>query len=495
MTLFQHGVASGDPLTDRVILWTRVTIAGTENVPVNWEISEEEGFNNLAGSGVATAELENDHTVHVDADGLRPGKRYFYRFHVNGETSVTGRTKTLPTETEAIRFAQVSCSKFNAGFLNVYARIAERDDLDFVLHLGDYIYEAANVPPAGQTPGADIGRAFEPLHECKTLQDYRMRYSQYRRDPDAQAMHASLPMIATVDDHEFADGAWRGGADVHNDEVDGPWSERLKTCFRVRWEWLPVRHPDPSDPERVYRSVNLGGLADILLLNTRTYRDQPVPAPEMHAPERTELGLEQREWLFRAFESSTARWRILGNPSVLSTTWKKNCSEEVKLALLKTKLIASDGDGPDYDQWDGYPAERKLLFEMFRKRQGSTVVLSGDIHVGMVCALEENPFDGQNNVLAVEFINSSVTSQNLDDKMKWGYRTKSPDYEQGITRELPHVKWCDLDTHGFNLVEVTPERIQVEYWGVDTVLQRTQKVFRTSTWTVEHGTTHLTRLN
>ena len=214
-----------------------------------------------------------------------------------------------------------------------------------------------------------------------------------------------------------------------------------------------------------------------------------------HAPERTELGLEQREWLFRAFESSTARWRILGNPSVLSTTWKKNCSEEVKLALLKTKLIASDGDGPDYDQWDGYPAERKLLFEMFRKRQGSTVVLSGDIHVGMVCALEENPFDGQNNVLAVEFINSSVTSQNLDDKMKWGYRTKSPDYEQGITRELPHVKWCDLDTHGFNLVEVTPERIQVEYWGVDTVLQRTQKVFRTSTWTVEHGTTHLTRLN
>jgi alkaline phosphatase D len=432
--------------------------------------------------------------VHADAGGLLPGRHYFYRFHGEGETSVTGRTKTLPAEAAHVRFAQVSCSKFNAGFFNSYAGIAERDDLDFLLHLGDYIYETANIPPSGQTPGADIGRSMEPLHECKTLEDYRMRYNQYRRDPDAQAMHASLPIIATVDDHEFADGAWRGGADVHDEAVDGPWSERLKTCFRVRWEWLPVRRPDPSDPQRVYRSVNLGGLAELFLINTRTYRDQPVPAPEMFAPERTELGLAQREWLFREFESSQTRWQILGNPSVLSATWKENCSEDIKLALLKTKLIAADGDGPDYDQWDGYPAERKLLFDLLRKRRGSTIVLSGDIHVGMVFEVEEDPFDGKNEVITFEFVNSSITSQNLDDKMKWGYRTKSVDYEKALTREYPHVKWCDFDSHGFNIVDVTPERVQVEYWIVDTVLQRTKHVTQGAIWQVEHGAVKLLRV-
>ncbi len=494
MKIFQHGIASGDPLQDRVILWTRVTVADGREVEVTWEISEDREFSGVVDSGSAIARSEDDHSVHVDACGLLPGRYYFYRFHGEGETSVTGRTKTLPAHATHVRFAQVSCAKFNAGFFNAYSGIAERNDLDFLLHLGDYIYEAANIPPAGQTPGADIGRALEPLHECKTLEDYRMRYNQYRRDPDAQAMHASLPIIATVDDHEFADGAWRGGADVHDDAVDGPFSERLKTCFRVRWEWLPVRHPDPSDTHRVYRSVNLGGLAEIFLINTRTYRDQPVPAPEMFAPDRTQLGLAQREWLFHEFESSKSRWQILGNPSVLSTTWKENCSEDIKLALLKTKLIAADADGPDYDQWDGYPAERKLLFDVLRKHRGSTIVLSGDIHVGMVCEVEEDPFDGKNEVIAFEFINSSITSQNLDDKMKWGYRTKSVDYEKALTREYPHVKWCDFDSHGFNIVDVTPERVQVEYWAVDTVLQRTSSVSQGATWEVAHGSVNLLRL-
>ena len=498
MALFQHGVASGDPLQDRVILWTRVTSPEPQEFQLKWEVAEDRDFQRVVSSGATLARVADDQTARVDAAGLSPGRRYFYRFHAGEETSITGRTKTLPAaEAEHLRFAQVSCAKFNAGFFNTYARIAERDDLDFLLHLGDYIYEAANIPPAGQTPGADIGRPFEPLHECKTIEDYRKRYNQYRRDPDAQAMHAALPMIAAVDDHEFADGAWRGGADVHDDEKDGPWSERLKTCFRVRWEWLPIRHPDPTDTERVYRSVQFGGLADLFLINTRTYRDQPLPRVDLvktDSHERTQLGAAQREWLFSEFESSKSRWQILGNPSVLTTTWKENISEDVMLALLKTKLIANDGSGPDYDQWDGYPAERKLLLNLFRKHLGSTVVLSGDIHIGMVCELEENPFDGKKDVVAVEFINSSISSQNLDDKMKWGSRTKSLHYEQAVTREFPHVKWCDFDSHGFNIVDVTRERIQVEYWLVDTVLERTNGVSRSSTWAVEYGAPKLIKV-
>ncbi len=420
MSIFQHGVASGDPLQDRVILWTRLTVPVHNQVDVEWELATEADFKNVIQEGTATAHPENDYSVHIDPAELAAGTRYFYRFHALGETSPVGRTKTLPVyDVTHFRFAQASCAKFNAGFFNAYARIAEHEDLDFLLHLGDYIYEAANIPPAGQTPGADIGRPFEPLHECKSLDDYRARYNQYHRDPDVQKMHAALPIISTVDDYEFADGAWRGGADVHDQTVDGPWMERVKTALRVRWEWLPIRHPDPNDTMRVYRSIHFGKLADMFLVNTRIHRDQPVPPPEMNDPDRTELGIEQREWLFSEFDRSTAKWRLLANPSVLGTTYKPDIPESLKPVLLKTKLIAADGKGPDYDQWDGYPAERDMLLMKMRDHKlCNVVVLSGDIHVCLAQELRVNPFDESEEPVAVECINTSITSQNFDDKMK-----------------------------------------------------------------------------
>jgi len=482
--IFQYGVASGDPLTDRVILWTRVP----REMDVTWEIAADRDFRSIVQRGTLTALAEHDFTIHADAAPLEAGTVYFYRFHAEGETSPTGRTKTLPADGAThLRFAQASCAKFNAGYFNAYARIAERDDLDFLLHLGDYIYEAANTPPSGQTPGADIGRPFQPLHECKTLADYRTRYAQYRSDPDVQAMHAALPIVATVDDHEFADGAWRGGADVHDEARDGKWADRLQTCFRARGEWLPVRMPDPADPSRVYRKVSLGGLADLFLINTRTHRDQPVPPPAMYEETRSALGKEQREWLFSEFGKSTARWRVLGNPSVLSTTWKEGYPEEVKLPLLKTKLIAADGKSADYDQWDGYPAERKALLDLFAKHKGNIIVLSGDIHTSMVFELTQTPFDAVDDAVAPEFINTSLTSQNFDDKMKWAPRTESLKYEKALMKIYPHLEWCDLDSHGYNVVDVTPERVQVEYWHLDTVLKRTKNQRRDALWEVKHG--------
>ena len=491
--IFQHGVASGDPLQDRVVLWTRLTAPEAGPINLTWELASEPDFKDVVRTGEATARPEDDHSVRVDPAGLQAGSRYFYRFHALSQTSPSGRTRTLPPGDVAhLRFAQVSCAKFNAGFFNAYARIAERDDLQFLLHLGDYIYEAANVPPAGQTPGADIGRAFEPLHECKTLADYRMRYNQYRRDPDVQKMHAALPIISTVDDHEFADGAWRGGADVHDESRDGPWSDRVRTALRVRWEWLPVRHPDPGDPLRVYRSVHFGELADLFLINTRMYRDQPAPAPGMHDPARTQLGPAQRDWLFGELDGSKAAWRILGNPSVLGTTWKKDLPESLKLPLLKTKLINAQGDGPDFDQWDGYPAERNLLFKHFRDgRARNIVVLSGDIHICLAQELRVDPFDEAEEPVAVEFINTSLTSQNFDDKMKWAARTQSIPYERDLMAAFPHMKYMDLDSHGYNVVDVTPERVQVEWWLVDTVLQRTQAESLGASWKVENGRARL----
>ncbi len=490
-SVFQHGVASGDPLQDRVILWTRLTLADQEDQQLAWAIAADPQFRNVVGSGIAVACAENDFTVHVDATGLQPGRRYYYRFHALGETSPVGRTKTLGgPNVSHIRFAQASCARFDAGYFNAYARIADRDDLDFLLHLGNYIYETAGTPPEGPEGSlADIGRAFSPPHECKTLQDYRARYYQYHRDPDVQRMHATLPILAAVDDHELATGAWRGGAGLHNESVDGPWGERMRNALRARYEWLPIRLPDPSDVLRLHHSLHFGRLADLLLINTRTHRDQPLPPPEMHDPNRTGLGLAQRQWLFDEFSRSSAAWRILANPTMLGTTWKKDLPESVGLPLLKTGLIAADGTRPDYDQWDGYPAERYLLLRKIRDHQlGNTLVLSGDIQVGLAQELKMEPANAAQKAVAVECVNASITSPNLDDRMKWEPRTRSLEYEQELTDCFPEIRYIDLDSHGYNVVDVTPERVLVEWWYVESILQRTDKQRRGAAFMIESGT-------
>ena len=484
--VFRHGIASGDPAQDRVVIWTRVSHAGAAAVPVRWWLEDAEDPSRRGGEGTVEATGERDWTVSIDVDGLQPGRRYRYGFEALGEATIVGRTRTLPPDdVEHIRLGQVSCAKFNAGFFNAFARLAERDDLDAIVHLGDYIYEASNTPPASQTPGADIGRPFDPLHECKTLDDYRRRYAQYRSDPDIQAVHAAHPFIPTLDDHEFADGAWRDGAQEHDEVRDGPWSRRKADAFRVRSEWLPIRPPDPADPSRVFRTVHFGRLADLFLIDTRTRRDEPIPPPEMSRPDRTALGPEQKAWLFDELDRSSATWRIVGNPSVLARTWNDALPEPVKAALVKVKLIDSDGTGPDYDQWDGYPAERDEVLRHIRDSGPRNVVLlSGDVHVGM--AIELAP-EGADDPVAVEFVNTSLTSQNLDDKMGWAPLTESVPLAEAYVAGMPHLHWVDFDNHGFNVVDVTADRIAVEWHAVDGVLARTTGERIAATWSVRRG--------
>ena len=481
---FRHGVASGDPETDRVVIWTRVSGAAAA-VPVRWWIRDERG--GPAGEGIAEADPDRDHAVSVDVGGLVAGRRYTYGFEAAGESSPVGRTRTLPVATSRLRIGQVSCAKFNAGYFNAYARLAERDDLDVVLHLGDYIYEASNTPPASQTPGADIGRPFDPLHECRTLDDYRRRYAQYRSDPDVQAVHAAHPFIATLDDHELADGAWRDGASEHEPMRDGPWADRRAAAFRAREEWLPVRRPDPADPERTFRTVRLGGLADLFLLDTRSRRDEPVPAPEMYRVDRSALGSAQRAWLFDGLAGSTAPWRLIGNPSVMARTWNDDLPERVRRCLMKVKLIDADLHGPDWDQWDGYPIERLALLGHLRDRRiRDVVVLSGDVHVGMATVLHDDDTI-QGLPVAVEFVNTSLTSQNLDDKMGWQALTESLPIGEAFLAGMPHVRWVDFDSHGYTLVTVTTDRVTAEWWAVDGILERTSGERRVAAWTVERG--------
>jgi alkaline phosphatase D len=486
---FVHGVASGDPTTSAVMLWTRVSGTGGAGADVDWAVARDEAFTDLVASGTARAEAEHDFCVHVDVDGLEPDTTYSYGFRTAGPNgkmdSAIARTRTLPVTTEHLTFAMVSCAKFNAGFFNAYSRIAARDDVQFLLHLGDYIYEASNMPPASQTPGADIGRPFDPLHECVTLDDYRTRFAQYHADPDVQAMHLRHPIISTVDDHCFADGAWRDSAAEHKPEY-GPWSERKANAFRAREEWLPIRRPDPADPSRVFRSVAVGALAEVFLLDTRTRRDEPVAGDPMLDPGRSALGAEQKEWLLGAMDHSTTRWRLLANPSVMSQTWNPALPLDVRHPLKKVKLLADDEQGPDWDQWDGYPVERDALLEHFAGYD-NLVVLSGDVHVSLAIELHRNPFDATDQPIAVEFVTPSLTSQNLDDKMGWPRRTESIPLETQIVEFMPHWQWCDLDSHGYVVIDVTPERVRAEFWHLETVLERCAGETMGAAFTVAHG--------
>jgi len=489
---FAHGVASGEPLSDGFVIWTRVQ----EATDVDWEVSINSEFEVITASGNYKAISENDFTVNIDVSGLKPYTVYYYRFRSGEHVSTVGRTKTLPILVEqSVRFAQVSCAKYNAGFFNAYAAIAKRNDIDFLLHLGDYIYEASNNPPGSQTPGADIGRPFKPDHECKSLEDYRLRYQQYRSDPDVQKMHASLPIFPMVDDHEIADGTWRDGADEHDETRDGPWSLRKQAALKARSEWLPLRKNFSDHPNRLFRGIQISNLIDLMLLDTRTMRDRPVAPPEMYLEGRSALGELQRDWLYSSIENSQSRWCFIANPSVMSSTSPDRIDEKSRLALLKLKLIAANGVDPDWDQWDGYPHERKELMAVLSKKKGNLIVLSGDIHASFVFKLKcgSQPLDSE--PIGFEFVAPSITSQNFDDKMKWEPRTLSHEYEEALLELLPSALWCDIDSHGYNVIDVNQDRVQVEYWHVQTVLQRSDSEQMGSSWKVCHGEASIERVN
>jgi alkaline phosphatase D len=467
--VFDHGVASGDPLADRVVLWTRISGA-SEDVSVEWVIANDSEIRRVVRSGTETTGPENDWTVHVDVDGLDPATTYYYGFRALERRSPVGRTRTLPAgSVDRLRLAMVSCAKFNAGFFNAYARIAERDDLDFVLHLGDYIYEASNTPPKSQTPGADIGRPFEPRHECLTLDDYRTRYAQYRRDPDVQALHREQVVVATLDDHELADGAWAGGATEHRPERDGTWVDRRRAALRARREWLPTRPPDPNDPERVYRAVSIGDLADLLLLDVRSLRHEPVSGPALHDPHRSMLGADQSAWLHDELGASRATWRVVASPSPMAPTWRPDLPAALHQPMRALKLMHRVEDACDEDQWDGYPAERAQILRRMAET-GHALVLAGDLHVAM--AVEHAHPDGGGPV-AVEVVTPSVTSQNLDEKVGWTPRGNAAlAIEAELVAALFGWRWCELESHGYTVVDLTAQRASIEWWFVDTVLER-----------------------
>lgn len=326
---FQHGVASGDPLADRVILWTRATPTEAGHYDIAWEIALDAEFKQLAGHGSVRTGPEQDYTVKVDATGLQPGTTYHFRFQHGERMSPVGRTRTLGVGAlPQARLAVMTCSNYPAGYFHVYAEAAKRDDLDAVVHLGDYIYEYEHGGYASEDAEA-LGRKVDPPHELITLADYRLRYAQYRGDADLQALHAKVPFICVWDDHEIANDSYRDGAENHS-ASEGGYSDRRAAAVQAFHEWLPTRLPDPTHPLKIYRSFDFGDLLSLHMLDTRNigrdrqldYADYIDPATgafdaaafeaDMADPNRQLLGAEQTAWLQGQLSASNATWQVLG---------------------------------------------------------------------------------------------------------------------------------------------------------------------------------------
>jgi len=466
---FQHGVASGDPLTDAVIIWTRVT-TDADRVPVRWVVATDEALTDIVAEGDATADRAGDHTVKVDVTGLDAGTTYFYAFDAAGVRSPAGRTRTAPAgAAERLRIGLASCGRYATGWFNAYGRLAARD-LDVVLHLGDYIYE----------DGAGAVRTHEPPRVLRSLDDYRQRYAQHRRDPDLQELHRRHPTVHVWDDHELAGNAWRAGARDHDDATDGAWAARLAAAAQAWREWLPVRLPDPADPLRIWRHLSYGGLAGIFMLDSRIHgRDQQVspdaPAEDLRHPDRRLLGDAQLDWLTSELAASEATWKIIGNQVVFAPLVFPAPVESIASSLRERGFVVDGGDGFNPDQWDGYTAERdRFLGAIERDGVRNIVVASGDIH----CSLVSDVAPG-----VTEVVTPSITSANFDELLDSS--TAAALVETAVRGANPSLRFAEMQNHGYVVLDLTPVRLQADWWFVDTIAERSPAEHHGGSWVID----------
>ncbi|MFT5891185.1 MAG: alkaline phosphatase D [Dokdonia sp.] len=482
---FYHGVASGDPLSDRVIIWTRITPEDDQDTDVLWRMATDIAFTNVIQEGSFTTNASIDYTVKIDVEGLQPETTYYYHFYdaVTSKSSIIGRTRTAPTGTSDmshLRFAITSCSNYQAGYFNAYKKIAERQDLDAVIHLGDYIYEYGGGPGTYGYDESRADRINEPIDEIIELVDYRARYSLYRLDPDLRAAHQQNPFITIWDDHESANDSYRDGAENHDDS-EGAWEDRKSISKQVYFEWLPIRnHPD----NKITRVLSYGDLATIINLDTRLEgrEEQIVDAtnPDLYNEDRTMLGAPQKEWLLNELSSSTSKWNLITNQVMFA---------EFNVGWVGPILNVSPDvlESTFLDIWDGYPAERDIIVDYIKDNEIDNVVfLTGDVHTTFSFDISKRPTDNHpddapvdydpetgEGSIAVEFVGPSITSANFDENLP-------PEVSQliasGINAEAtvngfqnpnPHMKYTNLDDHGYYVLDITEERAQSDYYFVD----------------------------
>jgi alkaline phosphatase D len=466
---FKLGVASGEPLPDGVVLWTRLAPDPLANgggmdeqpVEVTWEVSEDESFENIIKHGTEKAERSYAHSVHAEVEGLAPDTRYYYRFRTGTEVSPAGRTKTAPplgADLEKLDFAFLSCQSYPAGYYTAYEHLV-REDLDVVFFLGDYIYE-------GRMQGGERGHV--PDKVIFSLDEYRTRYGQYKSDPLLQAAHAVFPWIVAPDDHEVTND-W-GGAEPPFDTEN--FLARCAAAFQAYYEHMPLRKS--SRPQNIdiplYRKFSYGKLAEFSVLDTRQYRSAPAcggksqnSCEERLDTSRTILGDKQEKWLFNSLESSSSHWNVLAQQIIMA----QKDNEE------------GQGVTVSMDKWDGYVASRDRLFDVIRKNDISNlVVLTGDSHQNWVNDLKEDFNDPDSSILATEFGGTSISSGgNGIDLHKGGKRALA---------ENPHIKFANAQ-RGYVRCNLTKERWQTDFRIVPFIDKQGAPIRTRASFVVENG--------
>ena len=493
---FNESVASGDPKADRVILWTRLTprltIQNKAALILNnvvWQVAKDAEFSTIVSEGITSASGVNNFCIKVDATGLQPATRYYYRFTLGDQSSPIGRTKTLPVgETKEASFAVVSCSNYGHGYFHVYSDIAAREDLDFVLHLGDYIYEYQDdVYTDPKLVASD--RALEPKHETLTLDDYRARYQCYRSDKDLQAVHASHPFVVIWDDHELANDAWIEGAQGHQ-EGEGEWNERKVAAMRAFREFMPIRDPEStSESLQIYRQFDIGNLASLIMLDTRligrdeqlNYRSDNVNKDSLEDPSRNLLGAEQEAWLVNKLKASKIAqqpWQIIGQQLLTGRVCMPDVADIIapvdqgQRDFQNGLIEIGKQDLPmNMDAWDGYNAAKQRLLDHYKFHANNVISLAGDTHNSWAFELtrDEDRSSATHSAVAVEFGTPSVSSPGMES---WFPTSDHAESAKRMVAKNKELVFHDNNKRGWVELRLTPKQAMSKFHYIDGVKTR-----------------------
>jgi len=519
---FLHGVASGDPLQDRVILWTRVTPTDFGvRLKVTWEIATDNQFTQNLKTGTVQTTKTDDFTVKVDATGLEAGTTYYYRFRFGSIVSPVGQTKTLPVTTNKVSFAVCSCSNYPAGYFYVYREMAKQN-VDVVIHLGDYIYEYGADGYATED-AAKLGRTLpsDNNKEIIKLDDYRKRYALYRQDKDLQAAHQRHPFIVIWDDHELANDTWREGAENHQSS-EGPFLERKLAALQAYFEWMPIRPVSSADHLNIYRQFNFGSLVELTMLDTRIiardkqleYKDYMTASgldaqkfqTDLTDPKRTLMGYTQRGWLVDKLKQSTATWNVIGQQVLMSKMWipaellaslgqitsggaspdtiAKMNAQITELVALKLRLEQGDPNLTiqekarvttlvpyNLDAWDGYYAEREFVYDKLVEFNKKIIVLAGDTHNAWTSYL----YSQKGKYVGVELATSSVSSPGLEKYLSIPL-AQLQKFEFAFTTLIDELAYCNLNQRGYLVVTLDDTQVQSDWIFVDSIKNAEYKV-------------------
>ncbi len=473
---FTLGVASGYPQPDGIVLWTRLAPDALNGggmpdaaIDVTWEITDSESFRNVVRKGVERATPELAHSIHAEISGLQPARTYWYRFHAGAATSTVGRFRTAPAADAAhdkLRFALASCQQYEQGYFSAYRHMA-REDLDLVIHVGDYIYEASWGSNRVRSHG--VG---EPMN----LTEYRNRYALYKSDVDLQAAHAAFAWLVTWDDHEVDNDY----ANDRSQDLDPPdeFLRRRAAAYQAYYEHMPLpAWARPRGPDaRIYTQAGFGQLARVFVLDDRQYRSHQVCArpgrggstvvkdadcPERRSPDLTLLGAEQERWLHDALDKSTARWNIIAQQTLMA----------------KQTRITGGEQGYWTDGWDGYPkARERLLGHIAARKISNPIVLGGDVHNAIVADLKVDFDDAKSPVIATEFVGTSITSQGPNQKITEAARQNNP-----------HLKFSNGTQRGYTAFDVTPAQCNARIRTLSRVTDPQATVSTLASFTVAHG--------